>query len=642
MAGEEEYPENSPSESVLEEFKKTLAFPSPTGSFAVLAKDPSNLIDEQIVLHGYIGTRRDASKSLTFAELRDIHLKSTVQLVSTPTKGVDGSDEAHQLLRNIEDHTPVAVSGTVKARKAPKSATTGEQNHVLITGAEIKIEKITPLNAFPKDIIMTEETVFSPEQRHLQIRNDPSIRQALAFRSKAARLIRDELCTKHDFAEIETPLLFKSTPEGAREFLVPTRAAGQAYALPQSPQQYKQILMASGIPRYMQIAKCFRDEDLRADRQPEFTQIDLEMAFATGEDVMAVIEGVARRLWADLLGIQDLPEKFDRMTYEEAMSKYGSDKPDLRLGSEIMRIGHLLPQDLIMKIGPLNDPVVDCMKVPISENPQDTRKFVNAFMDSPEAQPFIQNPEGQPGIFIYDSRKPLQGLQPFGFEAAEQLEEVLELEDGDMVVIQARKDAPFSGGSTPMGNLRLALHKAAVKQGLLDAPTGFAFTWITDFPLFSPNVENEPGQGGSAGISSTHHPFTAPKTPEDVDLLLEDPLRVKADHYDLVVNGVELGGGSRRIHNAQMQEFIMREVLKMSDERMKDFAHLIEVLRAGCPPHAGIALGFDRLIAVMLGKDSVRDVIAFPKSGKGEDLLVKSPTKMTEAQLEMYHLRLRK
>ena len=180
-----------------------------------------------------------------------------------------------------------------------------------------------------------------------------------------------------------------------------------------------------------------------------------------------------------------------------------------------------------------------------------------------------------------------------------------------------------------------------MKQGFVEAPTGFEFTWITDFPLFSPSNDTDPGQGGSAGISSTHHPFTAPKTPEDVDLLLTEPLQVKADHYDLVVNGVELGGGSRRIHNAQMQEFVMREVLKMSEERMKDFQHLLEVLRAGCPPHAGIALGFDRLIAVMLGRESVRDVIAFPKSGKGEDMLVKSPTKMTQEQMRTYHLQLR-
>ncbi|KAI7702800.1 hypothetical protein KC322_g7305, partial [Hortaea werneckii] len=198
-------------------------------------------------------------------------------------------------------------------------------------------------------------------------------------------------------------------------------------------------------------------------------------------------------------------------------------------------------------------------------------------------------------------------------------------------------------GSTPLGNLRLALHKAAWKQNLLPKPTGFEFLWITDFPLFSPSSDSasEPGQGGSAGLSSTHHPFTAPKTPSDVDLLLTDPLAAKADHYDLVLNGVELGGGSRRIHSAAMQEYIMREILQMSPHRIGDFAHLLEVLRAGCPPHAGIALGFDRLVAVMLGRDSVRDVIAFPKSGrKGEDLLVGSPTKMTPEQLRTYHLRL--
>lgn len=626
----------------LEEFKRTISFPPATCTFENLAENATNLLDEQIVLHGYLGTRRDASKSLTFAELHDMHLRSTVQLVSTPTKGVDGSDEAHQLLRDLEEHTPVAISGTVKSRKAPKaSSKDGSEKSLLITGAEIKIEKITPLNAFPKDIIMAEETVFPPEQRHLQIRNDSSLRKALAFRSRAARLIRDELCSQHDFAEIETPLLFKSTPEGAREFLIPTRVPGMAYALPQSPQQYKQILMGSGIPRYMQIAKCFRDEDLRADRQPEFTQVDLEMAFATGEDVMQVIESVTKRLWSELLGTSDVPAKFDRMAYEQAMSKYGSDKPDLRLGSEIRRIEYMLPQDLIMKIGPLNEPIVEVMKIPIAEEPADTIKFVNAFMDSPEAQPFIQNPNGQPGIFIFDSRKPLQGLQPFGFEAAEQLEETLELEDGDLVVIQARENAPFSGGSTMIGNLRLALHKAAVKQGFLPPPEGFAFTWITDFPLFSPVEEGEPGQGGSAGISSTHHPFTAPKTPEDIDLLLENPLLAKADHYDLVVNGVELGGGSRRIHSAAMQEYVMREVLKMSETRMKDFAHLIEMLRAGCPPHAGMALGFDRLIALMLGRESVRDVIPFPKSGRGEDLLVKSPKAMTEEQLETYHLQVK-
>ncbi|GAB7353615.1 hypothetical protein MBLNU459_g4030t1 [Dothideomycetes sp. NU459] len=515
-----------------------------------------------------------------------------------------------------------------------------ERDLVQINDVEVELTEIIPLNHFPKDIIVTPETVFPPEQRHLQIRTDGPLRDAIRFRARAASIIRTEFCHNRNFVEIETPLLFKSTPEGAREFLVPTRSKGMAYALPQSPQQYKQILMASGIPKYVQFAKCFRDEDLRADRQPEFTQVDLEMAFSTGEDVMSVVEQVIKKLWHRLLDIE-YPEAFPRMTYEAAMATYGSDKPDVRLGSELTRVEYMLPVDLVSKIGPLKEPIVEAMKISISDSPKNTRTFIGQFMDSPEAKPFIENPDGQPGIFIFDSRKPLQGLSVFGFEAAEVLEEKLQLEDGDMIVLQARRNAAFSGGSTPVGNLRLALHKAAVAGGYLPAPKGFEFLWITDFPLFSPSSDSEPGQGGAAGLASTHHPFTAPKSAEDVDLLLSDPSRVKAEHYDLVVNGVELGGGSRRIHNAAVQEFVLRDILKMSHERLKDFAHLIEVLRAGCPPHAGMALGFDRLIAVMLGRESVRDVIAFPKSGKGEDLLVKSPTLMTEQQLETYQLKLR-
>ncbi|OAX77876.1 aspartate-tRNA ligase, partial [Emergomyces africanus] len=449
---------------------------------------------------------------------------------------------------------------------------------------------------------------------------------------------------------IETPLLFKSTPEGAREFLVPTRRRGLAYALPQSPQQYKQILMASGIPRYYQFARCFRDEDLRADRQPEFTQVlnsdvlsnslDLEMSFSTGEDVMAIIEAAVKRLWSSLM-LEPLPSgSFPRITYEDAMAKYGSDKPDVRIGMEIMRIEHMIPIDLISKISSLNDPIVEALKLEGNENPNEMRKFLNSFLDSPEANVFHNNPEGGPGAFIYDSRKPLSGLQPFGFEATWVLEQELDLKDGDLLIIQARKKTPFSGGSTPLGDLRREIHKAAVEANLTSAPTGFHFLWVRDFPLFSPVSDSEPGQGGAAGIASTHHPFTAPLRESDVSLMLTDPTKVIADHYDLVLNGVELGGGSRRIHSAAVQELILRDILKMPAERLADFAHLLEALRAGCPPHAGIALGFDRLVAVMLGKESVRDVIAFPKSGKGEDMLVKCPSEMTEESLRTYHLRL--
>ncbi|KAL0262488.1 aspartate--tRNA ligase msd1 [Diplodia seriata] len=590
-------------------------------------------IGETVTLHGYLGPRADLSKKLSFVPLLSKDLSHSVQIVSTPRS----SEELHSRLKALGAQDPVAITGILKERK-PSQSDAGEIQK--ITNVEVELKGLCVLNEFPKEVTFQEDTNIPPEQRHLQIRQDKGIRDALAFRSRAANICRDELSNKHDFLEIETPLLFKSTPEGAREFLVPTRTKGLAYALPQSPQQYKQILMASGIPKYFQIARCFRDEDLRADRQPEFTQLDLEMSFAAGEDVQKCIEDLVRRLWGELLDVE-LPSNFPRMSYNDAMAKYGSDKPDIRLGMEISQIDYLLPADLISKIGPLTDPAVDVMRLRVSDDPSETRKFVNEFMDSPEAAPFINNPEGQPGIFIFDARKPLQGLQPFGFEAAERLEDMYQLEDGDLIVIQARKNVPFSGGSTPIGNLRLALSKAAVAKGLVPAPQGFEFLWITDFPLFSPSSDTEPGQGGAAGLSATHHPFTAPKTAEDVGLLSTDPARVRAEHYDIVVNGVELGGGSRRIHDARVQEFVMRDVLKMSEERLQDFRHLLDVLRAGCPPHAGIALGFDRLIAVMLGKESVRDVIAFPKSGKGEDLLVKAPNAVTKEQLETYHLTLK-
>lgn len=624
-------------EEILSRFKRC-CLPSPAAvTHHDLFANSSDLIGQQVTLHGYITSRRVANKNITFIQLRGPQLLHSESVQCTFFRKTD----AHGSVQDLTLHSPVTITGTVQKRQLQSEGPAAPQDSI-----EIVVDSMEVLNKFPNDIVMKPETVFPPEQRHLQLRNSEDLHHSLYVRSSVSRSIRNFLQGEHGFTEIETPLLFKSTPEGAREFLVPTRTPGMAYALPQSPQQYKQILMASGVTRYMQIAKCFRDEDLRADRQPEFTQIDLEMAFATADDVMTIVEQLIQMLWTQVLPRNHTPPKtFKRMAYDTAMARYGSDKPDVRLGCEITRIEWLLPVDLVGKIGPLMEPIVEVMKIPLSktDDPNKTREFVSTFMASPAAESFLHNPDGQPGLFIFDSRKPLQGLQVFGFEAAEQVEEMLSLSDGDLVVLQARKNVPFSGGSTAIGNFRLALHKAAVKEGLLQAPEGFEFLWITDFPLFSPSSDlaSEPGQGGSAGLSSTHHPFTAPKSPADVDLLLTDPLVAKADHYDLVVNGVELGGGSRRIHVAEMQDLVMRNVLGMSDERMRDFDHLIEVLRAGCPPHAGIALGFDRLIAMMLGKESVRDVIAFPKSGKGEDLLVKSPTKMVQSQLDTYHLKIR-
>lgn len=356
---------------------------------------------------------------------------------------------------------------------------------------------------------------------------------------------------------------------------------------------------------------------------------------------MATIEQAVRRLWSSLMPESLGFSPFPRMTYNEVMTKYGSDKPDVRIGMEITRVGHMIPVDLVSMITPLTDPIVELVKLEGNGDPAETREFLTAFMDSPAAADFFNNPEGGPGAFVFDSSKPLSGLQALGFEAEWALENDLGLKDGDLLILQARHNAPHSGGSTPLGDLRRAIHKAAVESNFKPAPAGFHFLWVTHFPLFSPSTDSEPGQGGAAGIASTHHPFTAPLSSEDVSLLLTDPTKAVADHYDLVVNGVELGGGSRRIHSAEVQEFILRDILKMPASRLADFSHLLEALRAGCPPHAGMALGFDRLIAVMLGRESVRDVIAFPKTGKGEDVMVKTPSEMTVEALQTYHLQLR-
>ena len=373
------------------------------------------------------------------------------------------------------------------------------------------------------------------------------------------------------------------------------------------------------------------------------------MSFASGEDVMAVMEReLIAPLWRHFLST-DLNEPFPRMTYYEAMSKHGSDKPDLRIPIQpFTPIGYLIPADLGSMITPLKDPIIEAMIVPLDCSAEESRKFVSAFFDSPAGKSFNANPNGGPGVFIYDSSKPLQGLSAFGFEAVEKVENQFDLQDGHIIILQARMDAAHSGGSTALGSMRNDMFHAAVRQGYLPAPSWKQFEplWVTDFPLFSPSVPSEPGQGGNAGFASTHHPFTSPKTPEDVDMLLTDPSKVIGYHYDLVINGEEVGGGSQRIHQSAMQDFIFRKVLRMDDAKVAEFAHLLEALRAGCPPHAGIALGFDRLVAMIVSsmaerKVTMRDVIAFPKSGKGDDLMVNSPGLMTDEALGTYHLKLR-
>ena len=363
---------------------------------------------------------------------------------------------------------------------------------------------------------------------------------------------------------------------------------------------------------------------------------------------MGLVEDLIRRIcWRFIEVPLQIP--FPRMTYRQAMSEYGSDKPDLRIPIQpFSRIDHLLPDDFIGKISPHTKPIVEAMIVPTKAPTEVIRNFIHGFLDSRENKHFLDNPSGGPGIGIYDSGKPLQGLSALGFDAVSKLDGMFDFKDGHILIIQARENAPLSGGSTPLGELRNAIYKALAGSYGLEQHDwkDFKPVWITDFPLFSPSNPSEPGQGGNAGLTSTHHPFTSPKSAEDVDLLLTDPSQVIGDHYDLVINGEEIGGGSRRIHQAEMQEFVMRDILKMDDERVAEFSHLLKALRAGCPPHAGIALGFDRLVAMVHAgrtgkKTTLRDVIAFPKSGKGDDLMMKSPGPVTEDVLKTYHLKLR-
>ena len=616
----------------------------PASSHDVKHLDASN-VGDVVTLHGYLGSRVDVSKAISFVPLFSSDLSHVVQLVSN-VKSSDEADQAyHSLLRSCKEHVPVVVKGTVQQKVKPKyppRASEVNRNE----DVEINISELQILNDFAQAGFLQEDSVLPPELRHLQLRQSKNLRDALAFRAKAVSICRSCLTDELGFLEVETPLLFKSTPEGAREFLVPTRTPGKAYALPQSPQQFKQILMASGVPKYFQVVKCFRDEDLRADRQPEFTQFDMEMSFATGEDVVKCIERLIRQLWAKALDFDLDQQPFPRLSYEESMLKYGIDKPDTRIGMEIAHYSSDLymdqvPVDLASKVGAPDYPIFEAFKLSVAEEPAESQSFVNDFMDSPEAQPFLKNDEGQPAIFVYNSRIPLGGLQPLGFSFAAKVTDDLDVDEGDVIVLQTRRRGPLSGGSTPIGNLRLAMHRAAVAASYQERPQGWNFLWINKFPLFSPINASEPGQGGSAGLASTHHPFTAPASAHDLELLASEPQKAVADHYDLVLNGVELGGGSRRIHNADLQEYVMRDVLKMSDERIKDFSHLIDALKTGCPPHAGIALGLDRLIATMLGKDSIRDVIAFPKTGKGEDAMMKSPAVITQGQLDTYHLKLK-
>lgn len=627
-------------------------------------------LNNTVTVHGFISKRRDVSSKLSFVDLL-VDRGPSFQFKSSWEEKDSPEHELHKALKQIPAWSSVSLTGIIyDSKTSDHRVVFGDSYPKNTIHYDLTLLHAHVLGPFPRDIIISEGAQFPPHARHLQLRFDKALQNRLEFRHSLTNTATGVL-QRWGFLQVETPILFKSTPEGAREFLVPTRRPGYAYALPQSPQQYKQIVMAAGVRGYYQLARCFRDEDLRADRQPEFTQLDMEMSFAKGEDVMRLVEKLIHEVYdymsprwqtrqvngalcptkrseraADAEDYPPIESVFPRMTYHEAMSLHGSDKPDLRIPNKIQRIDHLLPQSFTSMISDLEDPIVEAFVFRFDEPSKD---FIKSVWDN-LPKPLRHNPDGQPVPLTIDSSKPLSGLSPLGHEAASavldasssDLAHISGLEQGDVLVIQARPNKPFEGGSTALGDLRRHIYAEAVAQGLLPPDNSFKFLWVTGFPLFTPNTESSDpaeGQHGASGFSSTHHPFTAPLDPEDFDLLATDPLKVQADHYDLVLNGVELGGGSRRIHIASLQEYVFRDVLKMSDEGISHFSHLLEALRAGCPPHAGFAFGWDRFIATLSFTGSVRDVIAFPKSKKGDEPVARAPGKVTEEEWKTYHLK---
>uniref|UniRef100_A0A8C6V8D2 Aspartyl-tRNA synthetase 2, mitochondrial n=1 Tax=Naja naja TaxID=35670 RepID=A0A8C6V8D2_NAJNA len=408
------------------------------------------------------------------------------------------------------------------------------------------------------------------QYRYLDIRSI-QMQYNLRLRSQVVMRMREYLCNCYDFVDVETPTLFKKTPGGAKEFVVPSREAGKFYSLPQSPQQFKQLLMVGGLDRYFQVARCYRDEGSKPDRQPEFTQIDIEMSFVDQDGILALIEGMLQYSWPKEKGLIKIP--FPSITYDEALSTYGTDKPDTRFGMKIIDVSHIL------------------------------RNVDVAFL-----QNSLSEPHGTVKAICIPQGAKLQ------FKDLESLNEL--------------SKSQFNQCSA-LGKLRLKSAELLEAKGLLlRDPSAFHFLWVVEFPLFLPKEKNP------EELEAAHHPFTAPH-PLDEHLLYSDPSQVRGQHYDLVLNGNEIGGGSIRIHNAKQQRFILEKVLKEDTELL---FHLLEALESGAPPHGGIALGLDRLICLLVGGSSIRDVIAFPKSFRGRDLMSNAPDYVDPQELEPYHV----
>jgi len=559
----------------------------------------------ELVLEGWVNSRRDHG-GVIFVDLRD--RSGVVQIVFNP----DVSVLEHEHASELRAEYVIAVRGVLRPR-SPETV-----NPKLATGeVELMAHELVVLNtAKPPPFPIDDEAQITENlrlrYRYLDLRR-PSMQRRLAARHQVCRVTR-HLLDGLGFVEVETPILTRSTPEGARDYLVPSRTnPGSFFALPQSPQLFKQILMVAGLDRYYQIARCFRDEDLRADRQPEFTQIDLEMSFVTQDDVLSVVEELVKRVFSEVGGLK-LDDPFPRMPYDEAMSRFGTDRPDTRFGLELRDCSTIFASSGFKVFRAALDAggVVKAIVVP--GGAAMSRKEI----DDVGALAVELGAKGMAWIRVADGEWQSPIVKFFSEAERAALSERLALSDGDLVIFGADS---FKVVHHVLGQLRLRVAEA---RGMIPAGR-WDFLWVVDFPLVEYSEEDR-------RYYAVNHPFTAPRA-ADLDRLESDPLAVRADAYDIVLNGMELGGGSIRNHRPELQERVFRVLGIEKEEAASKFGFLLEALSSGAPPHGGLALGLDRVVALLTGTDSIRDVIAFPKTQKASCLLTDAPAPVDAAQL---------